>query len=356
MRVNQLLPTLWIEDAIGEEVVALKKLLRSWGLEAEIFAERWHPALAGQARSYSECRADHETGSIYHYSCAHAEMSQLFLDMPGKKVLLYHNITPHQFFAGINPGFYELTKNGRASLGMFRDRVDLALGDSAYNCAELAALGYRQPRVLPILLDLQKFADTPPCPWTRQPFEDGWTNFLFVGRFVPNKRQEDVVRAFAHYNRYVDRHSRLFLVGKWMGLDNYLARLRQVIRSLEVEEQVFLTGEVTFPQLLAYYKMAHVFLCMSEHEGFCVPLVEAMLNDVPVLAYAAAAVPDTLGRAGVQVHEKDFPVIAEWAALLTGDDEFRRRVVAGQRARAQDFRPEIVGGRLRTYLSEVIAA
>src|SRR5207245_2703863 len=129
-----------------------------------------------------------------------------------------------------------------------------------------------------------------------------------------------------------------------------------VIQALEMDEHVFLTGEVTFAQLLAYYQMSHVFLCMSEHEGFCVPLVEAMLKDVPIIAYAAAAIPDTLGNAGVLVKQKDFAVIAECLALLTSDDDFRRRIVAGQRARLQDFRPEVVAGRLRTYLAQVMAA
>src|SRR5439155_17061291 len=147
--------------------------------------------------------------------------------------------------------------------------------------------------------------------------DDGWKNFLFVGRLAPHKRQEDVIRAFGCYNRLINRRSRLLLVGTAGGLERYLYHLREVVDSLDLREHVLFAGHASLPELVAYYRVAQVFLCMSEHEGFCVPLLEAMVHGVPIIAYAAAGVPEALGGAGILVNDKDYPMIAEIASLVT---------------------------------------
>ena len=191
----------------------------------------------------------------------------------------------------------------------------------------------------------------PPC--TR--LDDGWINFLFVGRLAPHKRQEDVVRAFAWYNRDINRRSRLLLVGT-VGLERYLYHLYEVVKSVEMEEHVIFTGHASFAELVAYYRVAHVFLCMSEHEGLCVPLLESMYHRVPIIAYAAAGVPDALGGAGILVNEKDYPVIAEMAHLLVEDEELRRRVLRRQEQRLTAFAPAAIAERFQRYVEELVAA
>src|SRR5262249_50757629 len=156
------------------------------------------------------------------------------------------------------------------------------------------------------------------------------------GRLAPNKRQDEVIRVFAHYNRFIERRSRLFLVGGFMEREDYLAELRKLVRAEKLQDHVIFSGHVPFRELLAFYRLADVFLCMSEHEGFCVPLIEAFHQGVPIIAYRAAAVPCTLGHAGIMVNSKDYQVIAELAAELLSDAELRQRVIARQRQRLAD--------------------
>src|SRR5262249_23026991 len=145
---------------------------------------------------------------------------------------------PAEFFAPYSPAAQDLCRQGRAELAGFAGRVDMALGDSSFNCAELLDLGFANPRVLPVWVDLEKFRDTPPNPEVMEKYDDGWVNFLFVGRVYPHKRQDDVIRVFAQYNRFIRRRSRLFLIGTYSGMEPYFDHLRQLSRSLGVAEHV----------------------------------------------------------------------------------------------------------------------
>jgi glycosyltransferase involved in cell wall biosynthesis len=354
MAIHQLLPGFCYGDAISNHAMALKRLLRSWGYPSEIYARLIHPKVADQCRPFRDFKPDAQTVTIYHYSIGAAELTERFLDSPGKRMLIYHNITPPAFFAPYSDEDYQDTKKGREVLGEFRTAVDMVLADSEYNCQELAELGFQDPRPLPILVDFRRFQTTPPCPLVLRQFADDWTNFLFVGRIAPNKRHDDVIRAFVHYNRFINRRSRLLLVGSFGGMEGYLADLQQLARFHEIEDHLIFAGHVRFRELLAYYAVADLFLCMSEHEGFCVPLVEAMYHDIPILAYQATAIPDTLGEAGVLVRQKNFAQIAEMAHLLVSDRALRAQVLARQRARVACFQPERIAARFRTYLSELL--
>ncbi|HLJ98096.1 MAG TPA: glycosyltransferase family 4 protein [Gemmataceae bacterium] len=354
MEIHQLLPNFVPGDAIGNHARALQRHLRSWGFRSEIHAQYVHPELAQQSRPLAELPTTPHCVVIYHYSTLSTEAAQALAKCKGKKVILYHNITPAHFYAPYCPTTYRLLRAARASLGQFRKQVDLTLGVSAYNCAELAAAGYVHPRRLPLLLELDSFAVQPPCPAIQERYGNGWTNFLFVGRLAPHKRQEDVIRAFAWYNRFINRRSRLLLVGTAGGLERYLYHLGEVVASLEMEDHVVFVGHTSLAELSAYYRLAHVFVCMSEHEGFCVPLVEAMHHQVPILAYAAAGIPETLADAGVLAKDKDFPLIAEMAHLLTVDADLRRRVLGRQQARLADFAPEPIALQFRRYMEELI--
>jgi glycosyltransferase involved in cell wall biosynthesis len=183
---------------------------------------------------------------------------------------------------------------------------------------------------------------------------DGPCNVLFVGRIAPNKRHDDLIRLASYWRRFIGPDVRLLLVGKLPGRGRYF----DALQSLMYEEgftpaEVVFTGHVSHSDLLACYAGAHVFVSMSEHEGFGVPLVEAMLMDVPVLAYSAAAVPFTLDGAGVRFEAKRFDEVAEMAHALASDAALRRAVLAEQRRRLADFAPEPVEALLRRHLAEV---
>lgn len=356
MQMHQLVPHLWQGDAISNQVLALDRLLTSWGHAATIYAQEIHPRLSGMCRRFQDYRPGRNSLTIYHHSIGAAEASELFLGCPGKRMLIYHNITPHHFFSHHSEKASRLCRQGREALRDFRQAAHLVLGDSPFNCQELARAGFADPRVLPILVDLEKFATTKPCPWTLAQREEGWSNFLFVGSFLPHKRQDDVIRAFAHYNSHINRRSQLVLVGGDKGMQSYLAELCALARSLGVEDHLFLGRDVSLAELIAHYQSADVFLCLSEHEGFCVPLLEAMHFQVPILAYEAAAVPGTLGSAGVLVKDKEFPAIAEMLHLLILDQQLREQVLKGQAQRLRDFRPESIASQFKSYLNELLAA
>jgi glycosyltransferase involved in cell wall biosynthesis len=276
------------------------------------------------------------------------------LHCPGKRILIYHNITPAECLEPYNEHLAEVCRQGRHALPALAHAVDLALADSPYNCRELAEQGFRNPKVLPILCDWKQWDAVPADARTLDRYGDDWINFLFVGRLSPNKCQDDVIRAFADYNRRIDRRSRLMLVGSWRYMERYWEELWAVARSHGVEDHVFVPGHVRPEELISYYRLADVFLCLSEHEGFCVPLLEAMHHEVPILAYAATAVPDTLGPVGLLVRRKDFSALAELAHLLICDADLRNQVVRRQRQRLADFRPEAIAGQFRSYLDELM--
>ncbi len=178
-------------------------------------------------------------------------------------------------------------------------------------------------------------------------FDDDWVNLLFVGRTIPNKRLEDVIRWFHAYKRWFNPRSRLLLVGAHGGFERYLAMLNELVARLGASDVHFL-GHVTNEELVAYYELADVFLCASEHEGFCVPLVEAFHMGVPVIAYAATAVPATMDGGGVLVTDKDPVHIAALIDRIVTDRELQDRIVASQdaalcRLQASDFAGTLLG-------------
>jgi glycosyltransferase involved in cell wall biosynthesis len=356
MDIHQLLPNFVPGDAVSNHARTLKRLLQSWGYRSEIYAHYVHPQVAHECRPFHEFPVAGHSSMIYHYSTASEEAGTAFRAVKGKRAIIYHNITPAHFYAPYCESTYHLLRHARATLGQFRALAHMALGVSPYNCAELAEAGYATPRVLPFLVDFESFAGQSPCPVTLRRFDDDWKNFLFVGRLAPHKRQEDVVRAFAWYNRFINRRSRLVLVGTAGGLERYSYHLREVVKSVDMEDHVVFAGHASMPELTAYYRLAHIFLCLSEHEGFCVPLLESMYHQVPVIAFAAAGVPDTLGTAGILFKDKNYPMIAEMADLVLQDQRLRGRVIGRQQQRLADFDPARIALQFKQYVEELLAA
>ena len=342
MKVHQLLAALSYGDAIGNESLEIQRHLRAAGFESDIFAEKVHPRMAHLARPLWEYEdvSSPETVCLYHFSIGSAA-GRLIFHAPDRLVSIYHNITPAHFFLGFHPHLAGLCYHGRRELETFAPRTELGLGDSEFNRRELEEAGYARTGVLPIVLDLGA-QHRPASPVVRRTYADGRTNILFVGRVIPNKRIDHLIRAFAVYQRWVDPRSRLLLVGDHRGHERYYDRLQELVRELRVDEVVF-TGHVDDRDLVAYYSVAHAFLCLSEHEGFCVPLLEAMEHGVPVIAYDAGAVAETLRGGGVLLRSKDFEEIAELLHAVVHDAAFRTTVLATQQraigsVRATDFR------------------
>ena len=352
-RVHQLLAALSYGDAIGNEALAIQAHLRRAGFESDIFAERVHPRMARLARPLWEYRdvSSPDTVCLFHFSIGSAA-SRLIWSAPDRLVSIYHNITPARWFMGFHGHLARLCHHGRRELLAFVPRTELALGDSEYNRQELEAAGYAKTGVLPIVHDLDTLR-RPLSPVVRRFFADGRTNILFVGRMIPNKKIDDLVRVFAVYQRYIDPRSRLLLVGDHRGHERYLDRVQELVRDFRVDEVIF-TGHVDDDELVAYYAVADVFLCLSEHEGYCVPLVEAMDRGVPVAAYDAGAVAETLRGGGVLLKEKEPEVVAELLRLLVADAGLRRAVLATQERAVAELRATDFGALLMDRLEPVL--
>jgi glycosyltransferase involved in cell wall biosynthesis len=361
MEIHQLLPNMAFGDAISNHALELKRLLKSWGYASEIYAQTRERFVLHQCKSindYQICSDSKKSVVIYHYSIGADRVTQVFQKTVARKILIYHNMTPHQYFQKYNQQLYLLLKHGREDLSKLskltnlEEGVDLCIGDSDYNVQELRELGFRKIESLPILLDFKAFEKTPPDPNRLKYLTRDWTTFLFTGRVVPNKAIHDVIRAFAYYQRNIERRSRLLLVGS-IPFGAYYQELLLLAQSLGVEENVFFSFHVKFSELVAYYHVADLFLCMSDHEGFCVPLLEAMYFNIPIVAYAATAVPQTLGSAGILVKQKDPEVVAELCYLLMKNLPLRNRVIQNQKKRLEDFDPKRVSQRYRELIEQV---
>jgi glycosyltransferase involved in cell wall biosynthesis len=274
--------------------------------------------------------------------------------LPGARVLCYHNVTPPEFFAAYDPGLTRLTVEGRRELGTLVGRVDLALGVSEFNREELDAAGFSPTGVLPLYVNTSRLTSAPNAPALEALLQDGLVNILFVGRIAPNKKIEDHIRLAEQYKRYVDVYYRFIFVGKTDAVPRYFAAVQALIKEYRMlPERFWFPGPASDRDLSAYYRNAHAYVSLSEHEGFCAPLVEAMATDVPVLAYGAAAVPETLGGAGVVFNPKDLEYAAELLGGLVYDHELRRRILDGQRSRLREFAPDRLEAKMMQALAPV---
>ena len=276
---------------------------------------------------------------IHHFSLG-SRASRMAFALPCRMALVYHNITPPEYFLGVHKQLVRQCYHGRRELLAYRTRCELALGDSEFNRQELEGLGFSPTAVLPVVPDFSHLDGTPD-PRIADAYNDDCTNILFVGRVVPNKRPDDVIRFFHAYQTLYNHKSRLILAGSYGGFETYLAQLHALIARLGVNN-VHILGQVTNEEMTALYNVTDLFLCASEHEGFCVPIVEAFYKRVPVLAYAATAVPATMDGGGILYTSRDPRRIAALMHATVSDGDLEDEICARQdaaldRLRAQDF-------------------
>jgi len=354
MKIHQWVPAAHRGDAIGDSARRVRDLLRRMGHHSELFALTIDDDVRAEVRPFSDPDATQGDVTIFHFALP-SPMTEAFARLGGARVLQYHNITPAHFFAPYDAGLFRLAAIGRQELQSLAGRVDLALGDSEFNRQELEALGFARTGVMPIAVDTERLTNAPPRPALERILRDGLINILFVGRIAPNKRIEDHIRLAELYKRNIDSYYRFIFVGRTDGVPPYYAQIRALIDDFEMlPDRFWFTGPVPDADLAAFYRWADVYVSLSEHEGFCVPLVEAMAADVPVVAYAAGAVPETLGGAGLLFSPKDLEIAAELLGTVVYDRAVRDGVLEGQRRRLQAFAPEAIASALRTALEPVI--
>ena len=353
--VHQVLATLGYGDAIGHEVLGIQRALRAAGYDSEIFVETADSRLEHLTVDYRDLpEASHPDNLLIHHFSIGSRASRVAYALPDRMALVYHNITPPEFFVDVHPLLVQLCYLGRRELGVYANRVELGLGDSEFNRQELEALGFASTAVLPVVPDFSHLGGAPNY-MQAGAFDDDWVNILFVGRMIPNKRIEDVIRAFHAYKRWINPHSRLLLVGSHGGFERYLAMLHDFMARIGAAD-VHLLGHVSNEELAAYYEIADVFLCASEHEGFCVPLMEAFHMGVPVLAYAATAVPATMDGGGILYHRKDPMEIAGLIDAVVSNARLRDEVLTRQDAALERLLAKDFAGLLGRFVEQALHA
>ncbi len=352
-RVHQVLASLGYGDAIGHEVLGINRALCAAGFNSEIIVETADPRLEDLTIDYREIVGELGPDDllIHHFSLG-SRASRTAFALPCRMMLIYHNITPPEYFLGVHDQLVRQCYHGRRELLPYRSRCELALGDSEFNRQELEAVGFPRTAVLPVVPDFTHLA-MPPDGRVLQAYDDEWTNILFVGRLIPNKRPDNLIRFFHAYKTLYNPKSRLILAGAHGGFDLFLAQLHALISDLGVAD-VHILGQVSNEELTGLYDIADLFLCASEHEGFCVPLIEAFHKRVPVLAYAATAVPATMDGGGVLYHATEPRQVAALMYAILADHDREDRILAAQDAALDRLIAQDFSGMVVRFVNEVL--
>lgn len=352
MKIHQLLTSLTYGDAISDEAIAIKKILEEEGLKAHIFSHFYHPkTLCYLSRKDDFFKiVEPDDIVIFHFSIG-SPISELYKASKTKKMIIYHNITPFQFFVDFQKELAKYTYKGRKELRDFIDITHLAVGDSDFNRRELEEVGYKRTAVLPIIRDFEAFerAKRTAIDYI---FSDGKTNIIFVGRIIPNKGVHHLILAFSIYKKEFNPSSRLLIVGEYAGFERYYYSLLDLVESLKIED-VHFSGHVTFDELVSFYRVSDVFVILSEHEGFCVPIIESFYMGIPVIAFSSTAVPETMGGAGILLEKKEPLYVAQAIDRVIKDRENREEIILKQRVVFERYKKENLKKILLKYLDEV---
>lgn len=336
-RFDQILAGFADGDAISQEARKIRDCIRALGMESDIYAPAGRVSLAvrDQCRRFDEYRGAEGDVLLYHYSIA-SEASAVFAASRARRILRYHNITPSGFFRGFDEAVARQLDEARGGLSAAAGQAESIWAVSEYNAQELRALGLPRVRVMPLFYSPDDFARTVD-PRIMAKFSADLTNLFFVGRMAPNKCVEDLILAFAWYHTCINPRSRLILVGSEYSCPRYFALLRLLAGRLELPNVCF-EGFVSPEGLAAYYKLAHAFVCTSRHEGYCLPLVEAMAHGVPVIARRQGGMPEAMGSGGVLFDHAEPRVLAELIGRVIGDAALRQDVLASQQRRMEEIR------------------
>ncbi len=330
MIVHQFVPTLE-PGAVGAHTLMVRDVLRAAGHTSEVFASEIEPVWADRG-AYLLRDARTRADVVVYQMAIGSIVADAVLGRDEPIVVNHHNLTPMRYITGWQPIAAHGVAWGRGQLRELAARARLGVADSTYNEQDLIEAGFTRTTVVPILLDLATF-DVAPAP---VPAPKAGVTWLFVGRLAPNKAQHDIVKAFAAYRRFHNPDAHLNLVGGGRE-DGYARTLQRFIHALGLDESVTITGGVSDAELAAHYAAADVFVVCSEHEGFCVPLLESMHHRVPIVAYASTAVPETLGEAGLLLDVKDPCTVAAAVDRLVGDSALQRQLVDAGEQRVREF-------------------
>ncbi len=356
MAIVQFLPAFRMGDAIGSYTWHIHRIIESWGERSLIFCEFFHNDTMDKAlyyRKYDNMKNEDDT-IIYHFSIG-SKITDYILGLPQKKIMIYHNITPPEYFRMYSRILYREVKKGRDELLSLKGKFDLYLADSEYNREELAEAGFENACLLPLTINWEDLFAVRPCRIYKKMFDDGRVNILFTGKISPQKRIEDLIKVFYHYKKTLNPQSRLILMGDKEGLfSHYYLSILSMINRLGLDDVVF-TGFTDARQWVSVYRSADIFLCLSAHEGFCAPVMEAMTAGIPVVSVGDCALKYTMGYGGVLLDERDHLKTAFLIDRICRDNELKKSIVANQDRWYREYLKKDLSKILKGYLDRLDA-
>lgn len=336
MIVEQFLPSFHYGDAVGNSATRFHHFLLNQGIESRIIALSIDTCLQSQASLFKDYRTTAGSIKVLHFASP-SKLSDFFKEETGKKVLIYHNITPPSFFVDFSDKLVQSTDEGRKQLEMLSQSFDLSVVDSEYNAGELKDLGFKNIHVFPIMINLDEY---------RKEYSKGYYNLLrddrkniiFVGRISPNKKIEDLIKTLFFYKKFLSPSIRLIVAGNSKTLPVYYHSVKDLAyRFLLTPDDIMFTDHIPFEELLSVYHSGDVFLSMSEHEGFCLPLIESCFFNVPIVAYAAGSVPEVLGDAGILLKHKNCEMVATLLEKVLFDEALSSSLKERQEVRLKQY-------------------
>ncbi|MBM9546228.1 glycosyltransferase family 4 protein [Leptospira sp. 201903074] len=334
MNIHQFSAGFQLGDAISQEMLEIKRLLSKEGYNGKIFAENVFSYDRKYAEKITKAKIKPNDVLVYHHSI-HSEVLDFILKFPNRKILIYHNVTPENFFTDYDLKFSYLLRKGREDLEIIRNTFHHSFAVSHFNLSELREIGFEHARLLPLHLNFQKWKDVP-----RDLKLKSFVNpsFLFVGRIAPNKRQDDLIRFARTWKSKMGNQFSLRMLGFCNpNQQSYLDELNFMIHHLDLTEEVKIISYVDETMLKKIYSESNMFLSMSEHEGFCVPLMEAMYFHLPVVAFAAGAIPETLNHSGILFESKDFDSLVPLVDSVFKKTELRNSIIGSQNIRLDEY-------------------
>lgn len=363
-------------DAVGNDVSGMLDVLKRLSFDVRIYAADWSlkepkrrsvhrlkslliEPKVWPASTIKSFLTDATDLLIYHYSMGWDPGMELLKELRCKRVIKYHNVTPPEFFRGWSTNHEDVCRKGREQLeALAKAECDSYLSDSEYNMWELISKGADQSKcfVVPPFHLVDQLQSLEPNFEVLDKYRNGTTNILMVGRVSPNKGHVALIDAFATYHRYYNNKSRLLVVGKeHEELETYSRFLREHVARLGLQDTVVFTGEVNVAALKSYYLLAKAFMLTSQHEGFCVPLVESMAMKVPIVAYASSAVADTVGEAGLIWEEGNPQLLAKSLDVIVNEESVGARLgLLGTRRYEQMFTNPKIEAQFLSALSGII--
>lgn len=339
MIIDQFLSGFHYGDAIGNSVLRFHKFLRSKGIKSRIIAITIDDEVREYCTPFNEYKEENDSLKIYHYAIS-SPINDYFLKNTGNNILIYHNITPSEYFTGFSEELVSLTEKGRNELALFPDKFNLVIADSNFNASELKTIGFRNIKTFPIMISRKDY-DGDCSESYMDMFNDGKKNILFVGRITPNKKIEDLIKFLSLYKKIISNDVRLIIAGNVNSVPHYFSSILTLKNDLGLDlEDLFFTGHIPFRELISVYKSADLFLSMSEHEGFCLPLIESSFFNIPVIAYNAGAVGETLDGSGILIGNKDLERVVMVAEKVLNDESISIKLSEAARSRAENYEIE----------------